>query len=546
MKRILMISLAVGSVTLAAACGDENDEPLIQRGELGIAGEGDPVQLPQGTVGVDYSATVTATGGTQRLINWTLLDEDQFPTGLYITTGLNPLNISGRPRVAGDFNFRLQVTDSAGAVATKSFSMSVVEGPPELAITNENTELPVAALNEPYAPFQFEAEGGSGSGYIFSADPDQLPPGMLLDPDGELSGTPTRVGTYPFEVRLRDSVGNTAEQFFNIEVESFIPPFEFPDTTCPDGKADDPYECELRMEGGVMPYELEIGAGGGAPPGLELIQPGPMERIGYLRGVPTQPGNYAFQIRASDSERGVDRQSFFVFIDEADAPLRVTGRILFPDIPNDAGEPTEAFEFSGYEVSKQITAEIVAIGGSEEGYSWETVSGDFPPGCSFTSSTPNAILECTPTRAGCFPFELVVVDSDGERSVPREFTLCVRPEVQPVEITSATGLPGVTVLPQALTSTTADPAPEYQVEITASGGLPAPDLGYGWTVLPRDGLPPGLRIFTNGAPSTFIQGTATATGTYDFNISVYDLENRTTTAPFRIEVVTSTTSTTSG
>lgn len=543
MKRNLMISLAVGSVTLAAACGDDSGPGIAPRGELTIVGS-DPIQLPQGTIGVDYSATVTATGGTQRLLNWTLLNEDQFPTGLYITTQLNPLRINGRPRVSGDFSFEIQVTDSAGNAATKSFELSVVEGPPPLAITTES-DPPDAELDVEYAPYTFEADGGSGAGYVFFTDPDSIPPGMSLDEDGELSGTPTRDGVFPFVVQVRDSVGDVASRSFVINVVDITPPFEWdpPQPTCPDGKADEPYRCEICMEGGVMPYELAVGSGGSLPPGLELVQPGEMERCGSVEGVPTQPGPFAFQLVATDSGTSVLRRSFFVAINEADAPLRVTGRIIYPEIPNDAGEPTEAFDFVGYEVGKRIVAEIVAIGGSESGYSWEKVSGDFPPGCTFTSSTPNAILTCTPTRAGCFPFELVVEDSDGERSVPRNFTLCIRPEVFPVEIVSATGLPGVTILPTATTSTTVTP-PEYLVEIEGTGGVPDPSLGYGWVVVsnngPNSGLPPGLRIVRNGAPSTFIEGTVTATdavGTWDFNIQMYDAENRTTSAPFRLEVV---------
>lgn len=531
MKRILMFSLAVGSVTLAAACGDDDTVSVGPRAELTIVGD-DPVQLPEATFEEDYLATVTATGGTQRLITWTLLDEDQLPTGLYITTQANPLSISGRPRVTGDFNFRLQVTDSAGTATVKSFNLTVVEGPPELEIITDSNP-PAAALDQPYGEFAFEAEGGSGTGYVFSADPNLLPPGMIISSDGVLSGTPTRVGNYQFVLQVRDSLGDRAQANFALEVVSVGEPFELLTENCPDGKADEPYECEFQMQGGVMPYDLQVGAGGGLPPGLELVQPGPMDFTGFLRGVPTQPGNYAFQIRADDSDRATERQSFFVFIDEADAPLRVTGRILYPDEPDENGDPTERFSFEGFEVSKVTNTEIVAIGGSESGYAWEKVSGDFPPGCSFTSSTPNALLTCNPTRPGCFVFELRVVDSDGEASVPREFTLCVRPEVLPLTIPSATGLPNVTMLPDAVLDES------YTVSIEAAGGLP-PAQGYGWTVTPRDGLPPGLTIFRNGDPATAIQGTATATGTYDFNITVYDVEQRNTTAPFRIEVVTST------
>jgi uncharacterized repeat protein (TIGR01451 family) len=77
--------------------------------------------LPGGTVDVAYETQLTAADGTPPY-TWSAVADD-LPPGLTLneTTG----EIGGAPTAAGNFSFTVQVTDNAGAVATKQFALSI-------------------------------------------------------------------------------------------------------------------------------------------------------------------------------------------------------------------------------------------------------------------------------------------------------------------------------------------------------------------------------------------------------------------------------------
>jgi autotransporter-associated beta strand protein len=76
--------------------------------------------LPSGQVGVSYSATLEATGGTTPY-TWSVAS-GSLPGGLT----LSPAGaVSGTPTAAGTFAFTAQVTDHAAATASKSFTIAV-------------------------------------------------------------------------------------------------------------------------------------------------------------------------------------------------------------------------------------------------------------------------------------------------------------------------------------------------------------------------------------------------------------------------------------
>jgi uncharacterized protein (TIGR03437 family) len=77
--------------------------------------------LPVASVGVAYSQTLTATGGSTPY-TWSVTS-GALPGGLTLSAGGT---ISGTPTTAGTYSFTVQVRDSASATATKAFTLAVV------------------------------------------------------------------------------------------------------------------------------------------------------------------------------------------------------------------------------------------------------------------------------------------------------------------------------------------------------------------------------------------------------------------------------------
>lgn len=155
--------------------------------------------LPNGSVGVSYSATVAATGGVTPYA-WSIA-AGSLPAGLSLNSQTGA--ISGTPATGGTSNFTIQVTDAQDPpdTATKSLSITV-NAPAPLNITT--TSLPNARRNKSYSR-TLQATGGV-TPYSWSLSAGGLPPGLSLNAStGVISGKPTTLGTWSFTARAQDS-----------------------------------------------------------------------------------------------------------------------------------------------------------------------------------------------------------------------------------------------------------------------------------------------------------------------------------------------------
>jgi subtilisin family serine protease/uncharacterized membrane protein len=85
--------------------------------------------LPEGNVGIAYSAILTAAGTTP--ITWSI-NSSSMPVGLSLSNGGA---ISGIPTTAGTFNFTVKATNSAGS-DTRQFSIGISESGAEIITVN--------------------------------------------------------------------------------------------------------------------------------------------------------------------------------------------------------------------------------------------------------------------------------------------------------------------------------------------------------------------------------------------------------------------------
>src|SRR5687767_10654003 len=133
-----------------------------------------------------------------------------------------------------------------------------------------------------------------------------FPPGLELEQTtGELSGYPSQVGTFRFEIEARDGPERDVprdvtfpadRKRFTLRITkgapNFIPPFELPTA---EYRASYTHVFDIR--GGTPPYRTER-AGGELPSGLAVTT------TGRVSGVPTaaRQDPYVFQVRLTDAE----------------------------------------------------------------------------------------------------------------------------------------------------------------------------------------------------------------------------------------------------
>ena len=158
------------------------------------------------TVGQSYGAMLQAEGGVPPY-TWTIIAGALPPgLGLNATTGA----ISGTPTTAGTFNFVAQVTDKIKNTGFAAFTITVTAAggtTPTVLAVSCSTVPATGTVGTVYNGL-LTASGGA-TPYTFKILAGSLPPGLKLATTGEITGTPTTAGNYPFSVQATDSQSAT-------------------------------------------------------------------------------------------------------------------------------------------------------------------------------------------------------------------------------------------------------------------------------------------------------------------------------------------------
>ena len=124
------------------------------------------------------------------------------PQGIRVTgTGL----VKGKSKVHGIYEFTVTVTDKFKYAATKTYTVEVAEA--DVTVVVDQSSLPSAPAGQAYSQ-TLTASGGTIDQYTFQKVSGTLPPKVTLKGStGLISGTPTKLGSYTFEVVAKDKHG---------------------------------------------------------------------------------------------------------------------------------------------------------------------------------------------------------------------------------------------------------------------------------------------------------------------------------------------------
>jgi hypothetical protein len=321
--------------------------------------------LTGGTVGVAYTATLTATGGTGP---YTFQHVSGKPTWMTIASNGS---ITGTPDAAAVSSIIVTATDSLAAVSPqKTLSLTIV------AALSMTTMSPLASGQSGVAySVTLDAAGGVPP-YTWSIQSGAFPtPLTLSSSTGLISGTPNESGTFSVTIRVADNGGSTPiDRAFDLTMAAAQTALAVVQTSIPGGKVGVVYPTTtMRATGGTTPYTWAVSSGA-LPTGVALVA-----STGVISGTPTLAGTYTFTIRVTDNVAATAFSGDFV-VTIATAALAITTGAL----PN-------AEVAAAYGVSPTVT--LAATGGTAP-YTWAFVS-DNPAWLNLTAGT--GALTGTPT-----------------------------------------------------------------------------------------------------------------------------------------------------
>jgi hypothetical protein len=263
-------------------------------------------------------------GDTFKVISGTV------PPGLSVLAGYGSATIVfGDATQAGTFGFTVKATSPQGATATRAYSITVTQQPPDTLLCDPADNggtlasgvcvLPGASLGQGYEGFIITSHESGGTFAIVSGS---LPPGLSMPASygaaGTIvAGTPTQQGTFTFTVKGTDGQGQPLQQAYRITVGP-PPPLAVvlpaSGATLHAGNVGVAYAQNFFLSGGVAPYTWSV-ASGQLPPGLALTTTAaPTDNNNQLAGVPATAGTFTFTMKVTDSAGHQAAQQFSLTI----------------------------------------------------------------------------------------------------------------------------------------------------------------------------------------------------------------------------------------
>ena len=422
----------------------------------------DTTSLPGAQVGVAYSATVAASGGTPPY-HWSITS-GSLPAGLSLnaTTGA----IAGTPTAAVTNSLvAFKVTDSGSPAQSAPQTLSITIVPATLAITTSS--LPTGQVGVTYAT-TLSASGGTKP-FTWSITSGTLPAGLILNAStGAITGTPTTAtaGT-PLTIQVQDTGSPTQTKTANLTLTIAPVTLTITTSSLPNGQVNVAYNATLAASGGTAPFTWSI-TSGTLPAGLSLNG-----SSGVISGTPTAAvSSTPLTFQAQDSGTPKQTKTTNLTLTIAPATLAITTSSL-----------------PSGQVGVAYSTTLAASGGTTP-YSWSITSGSLPAGLNLNAST--GAITGTPTVAVTSKAVTFQAQDSGtpKQTKTANLTLTIAPATLAIITSSVpSGQVGVA----------------YSTSLAASGGT----TPYAWSITSGT-LPAGLSL--NASTGT-ITGTPTATVT---------------------------------
>ena len=318
-------------------------------------------------------------------------------------------------------------------------------------LTIVNNSFPTGAVGQNYAQ-ALTATGGI-SPYTWAAN-GQIPPGLVFNSVGTISGKPTVGGTYPFTLIVTDARQTTVAKALSIVISGPGPAaLSITTTTLPAGAVGQAYSQTLAATGGTPPYQWAAGPAFPAFLALDTIS-------GTVSGTPTSGGTFSFPIQVADSANHTSTSTVTLTVNSP--PISIT---------------TLAPIFNGT-VAVPYVQTFRAAGGNPP-YTWAITQGD-PGGLSINATTGD--LQGTPQTAGTFNFTVQAADRSGATAT-QSYSLVINPPTLLITVVSPLPAGAVGV------------AYSQKLPVAVSGGTPP----YTWSV--TAGSVPGLTFDPPAQPA---------------------------------------------
>jgi hypothetical protein len=351
--------------------------------------------------------------------------------------------------------------------------VGIVAGP---SITS--SALAGGEVNVPYGAAP--TVSGTTGPYTWSVTTGSLPTGLSITPaTGAISGTPSAIGTYSFNLVATDALGGTSTQTESVGI---VAGPSITSSALAGGEVGVAYSVTPSISGTTGPYTWSV-TNGSLPTGLSINA-----SSGTVSGQPSASGPFSFTLVATDALGGTSTQSETVDI---------------------AGAPTVGVSaVQGGEVDVPYSATPTVSGGTGP-YTWSVSVGSLPSGLTLDPTT--GAITGTPSASGPANFTLTATDNEGQ---PASQGVTVLIAADPSIATAS--------LPDAQVGTA------YSQSVAGTGGTGP----YTWSVS-IGSLPSGLTL----DPGTgAITGTPSASGPATFTVTLTDADGQTASEGYAVAV----------